>query len=124
MKPGSDAVFLFNRAGTSNQGQKRALKCVLRVMPLAQDCAAGSENHRAMAIDQNPEGIRVVRGHEPIEHLRIRHCVTPPISSMGNKFDSKDHDSSNRRPLNALLGKASRLVRNHTCSPVVDENSP
>ena len=36
---------------------------------------ANSKDHRTVALDQDPESVRVVRGDETLQKLPIRHCT-------------------------------------------------
>jgi hypothetical protein len=79
MEPRADGLIVPDRARAPGQGQERILEGVLDVVRVAEDIAANREDHRAVTLDQGPEGVRVIRGDETIQKLSLRHCVVPKV---------------------------------------------
>ena len=68
--------LILDRARAAGQGQERVLEGVLGVVLLAEDSTANREDHRTVAIDQDPESVGVICGDETIQKLPLRHCTT------------------------------------------------
>ena len=56
MKPTSDRGLVLNGFRLADQNQKGRLKGVLRVVFVIENRPTDAENHRPMALDQNPKG--------------------------------------------------------------------
>jgi hypothetical protein len=71
MKPWADAIGLLDRSGALCEDQEGALKRILDIMVLSEDTTADGQDHGAVPLDESPECIRVLPGHEVLEQLGV-----------------------------------------------------
>ena len=76
MEPRADGRAVLDLVRAPGQGQERILEGVLDVVLPAEDIPANREDHRTVALDQNPESVGVIRGDETLQKLSLRHCAT------------------------------------------------